>query len=56
MKSRSMLASSIIVLALFILSFAQQNSSAQAMATGDAFLKQAAEINLGEVLKQKTAE
>ena len=46
MKSRSMLASSIIVLVVFIISVAQQRSRGQATATGDAFLKQAAEITL----------
>ena len=56
MKSRSMLASSVIVLAVFIISVAQQRSHGQAMATGDAFLKQAAEINLGEVQLGKLAE
>ena len=56
MKSRSMLASSVIVLAVFIISVAQQRSRGQEMATGDAFLKQAAEINLGEVQLGKLAE
>ncbi len=56
MKSRSMLAITIIVLAVFILSVAQQRSRGQTMATGDAFLKQAAEINLGEVQLGKLAE
>ena len=56
MKSRSMLAISTIVLAVFIISVAQQMSRGQAMATEDAFLKQAAEINLGEVQLGKLAE
>jgi putative membrane protein len=56
MRYVSVLAVVVTVLALIVVSPAQQNSSDQTMPTGKAFIDKAAEINLGEVELGKLAE